>query len=93
MMTRTKLPWVFRIAAALLFAAVAFGGWWQQRPVGRAGRTFLAAAARACPAAAVRALRPTVADTARALDRAAYFMTADLLRRDGPSRCAAGASR
>ena len=91
-MTRSRLPWVFRITAAWLVTAIAVGGWWQPQPVGPRGRAFLAAVARTCPAAVVHSTRPSVADTAHALDRSAYMLAADLLR-SGPSRCAAGAAR
>lgn len=92
-MTRSRLPWVFRISAALIVTAVVAGMWWQPQSAGPRGRAFLAAVARTCPAAAVGGAHPTAADTAHALDRWAYLTVADLLRRNRPSRCAAGAGR
>ncbi len=91
-MTRSRLPWVFRITAAWLVAAIVVGGWWQPQPAGPRGRAFLAAVARTCSAAAMHSNRPTVADTAHALDRWAYLEAVNLLR-DGSSGCAAGAAR
>ena len=91
-MTRSRLPWVFRISAALIVTAVMLGMCWQPQAVGPYGRAFLGTVARACPAAVVNKKRPTVADTAHALDRWAYLTTVDLVR-GGRSRCAAGAAR
>ena len=91
-MTRCRLPWVFRISAALIVAAVMIGMWWQPQAAGPHGRAFLATVARACPAAVVQKARPTVADTAHALDRWAYLTAVDLVR-GRRSRCAAGAAR
>ncbi len=91
-MTRSRLPWVFRISAGLIVPAVMVGTWWQPQAAGPHGRAFMATVARACPAAAVRKARPTVADTARALDRAAYLTAASLLR-GGPDLCATGVTR
>ena len=92
-MTRPKLPWVFRITAALLVAAIVFGGWWQRQPAGTAGHAFLAAVARACPAAMPTGRRPTVADSARALDRWGYAQLGNLIFRDGRDRCARRVAR
>ena len=47
-MTRSRLPWVFRISAALIVAAVMVGMWWQPQAAGSRGRAFLATVARAC---------------------------------------------
>ena len=91
-MTRSRLPWVFRISAGLIVGAVMVGTWWQPQAAGPHGRAFLATVARACPAAVVRKKRPTVADTAHALDRWAYLAAVDLVR-GGTGRCAAGAAR
>lgn len=86
-MTDRKLPRVFRIAAALMVAPIVFGGWWQRQPAGANGRYLLAAAMRFCPAAIQVSRRPTVADTAFVLDRAAYLAAADLFMQDS-RRCA-----
>lgn len=90
-MIRSKMPWVFRIAAALLVTAIVVGGWWQRQPVGPRGRAFLAHVSRACPAAA-HVGRATVADTAHELDRWAYARIGNLLL-GGPDRCARGVAR
>ena len=91
-MTRSRLPWVFRISAGLIVAVDMLGIWWQPQAAGPHGRAFLATVARACPAALVRKGQPTVADTAYALDRWAYLTAVDLVR-GGRTRCAAGAAR
>lgn len=92
-MTRSKLPWVFRITATLLVAVIVIGGWWQPQPVGLRGQAFLTAVVRTCPAAASHSTRPTVADTARALDRVAYMVVTDMLLHDNGGRCSTGATR
>ena len=92
-MTRRKLPCVFRITAALILAAITIGGWWQRQPVGGTGRAFLTAIARGCPAAIPTKRHPTVADTARALDRLSYAKISNLIFRDGRDRCARGVAR
>lgn len=92
-MTHSKLPWAFRITAALIVAAIIVGGWWQRQPAGENGRAFLAIVARACPAAAPTVAQSTVADTAHALDRWGYAVLGNLVFRDERDRCAAGISR
>ena len=89
-MTRSRLPWVFRITAAWLVAAIVIGGWWQPQTAGPHGRAFLAAVARSCPAAGVHGASPTIADTAHALDRWASMIIADLLLRGRPRHCTTG---
>lgn len=92
-MTDPKLPLVFRIAAVLIVASVVFGGWWQRQATGPNGRSFLISVAKVCPAAIPRSRRPSVADTAHALDQLAFLSAADLLMQDGRSRCAARPGR
>ena len=92
-MTRRKLPWVFRLSAALLVAAIVFGGWWQHQPTGASGRAFLRLVAQACPAALPAGRHPTIADTAHTLDRWGYARLGNLIFRDGRDRCAAGQAR
>ena len=86
-MTRRKIPMVFRLAAALLIGSAVFGQWWRHRPAGPHGRAFLTMVERHCPAAAVANSRPTVADTAAALDRWSFAHLAGLIHRDGRDRC------
>lgn len=86
-MTSPKPRMVFRLAGALLLASAVFGQWWQHQRVGPRGTAFLAMAARHCPAAVVQHRRPTVSDTAVALDRWGYARLGDLIHRDARDRC------
>ena len=92
-MTRRKLPWVFRLSAALIVAAIVLGGWWQHQPGGTTGRARRATVARACPAAVPVGRRPSVADTAHALDHWGYARLGNLIFRDDRDRCARGVAR
>ncbi|MFS0773019.1 hypothetical protein [Sphingomonas sp. 1P08PE] len=86
-MIRSKPPLVLRLAATLMLSAVLIGQYWQRRPLGAAGAGMLTAIAQSCPAAAPLTHEPTVADTARALDRVGYAAIAAIVFRDGRDRC------
>jgi len=86
-MTPRRFPWVFRIAAAVLLTCMIVGQVWQRRPAGRIGGAMLSIIAANCPAAVVNRQRPTIADSARALDRWGFARLASLVRHDGRARC------
>lgn len=88
-----QMPLVFRIAVAMLLAAFAGGQFLQRQPAGSLTRGLIASAARACPSAAFRGKRATVADGAHALDRAVYRRIADHYFPATPSRCKPGERR
>lgn len=85
-MIRSKPPRVLRPTAILLLGAVLIGQYWQRRPLGAAGAGMLAAVVEICPAAAPLTREPTVADTARSLDRVGYAAIAAIVFRDGLDR-------
>jgi hypothetical protein len=69
-MKRRRLPWVFRMAGALLLASVVAGQWWQRQPAGELSLAMLTVIAAHCPAAVDQHPgRISVAAGARALDR------------------------
>lgn len=72
-----RMPMVFRLAGALLLFAAIGGQIWQRRAGGTMTREMLAAVTRHCPSAAFHGHRPTNADGARALDRAALRLLLD----------------
>ena len=87
-MKQRRLPWVFRMAAALLLASVVAGQWWQRQPAGELSLAVLTIIAAHCPPAVDQHNgRISVADSARALDRWGYARLSELVRRDGRDRC------
>jgi hypothetical protein len=88
-MKRRPFPTVFRLAAALLLAALIFGQWWQRQPLEPVGRGMMAVMAELCPAATARRA-VSVADSARAVDRVASALVGNALSRDSRDRCRVG---
>ena len=79
------------VIVGLVLAAIV-GGWWRARPGGAATRVVIAVAARICPSSAPNIQKPSIADGAHALDRAAVHRSLDALgvgrRRCRPARAA-----
>lgn len=85
-MKRRPFPTAFRLAAALLLAALIFGQWWQRQPLGPVGRGMMSVMAELCPAATARRA-VSVADSASAVDRMMFAVLGNALSRDSRDCC------
>lgn len=85
-----RIPLVFRIGITLLAIALVGGQINQRQPAGAWTKRQLAFVKRMCPLARYIEGRVTVADGARALDRALYHRLVNHYRPGFPRRCQSG---
>lgn len=88
--SRRRVPLVFRIGITLLAIALVGGQINQHQPAGAWTKRQLAFVKRLCPSARHVEETVTVADGARALDRALYRRLADDSRPASAQRCESG---